>query len=87
MVVSVCVIGVTRQDVENSVVHVVRAHERSTYGPQRGGLKEKQKGVEGWEEKWEDTAMCCCFFIKDAENIVQILGRAAASVSWILHFF
>lgn len=44
---SVSVIGVTRQDVENSVAHVVRALDRSTYGPQRGVLKEKQKGVEG----------------------------------------
>ena len=45
--VSVCVIAVTRQDVENSAVHVVRALERSTNGPQRGGMKERQKGVEG----------------------------------------
>lgn len=45
--VSVCVIAVTRQDVENSAVHVVRALERSTDGPQRGGMKERQKGGEG----------------------------------------
>lgn len=42
-----CVIAVTRQDVENSAVHVVRAAERSADGPQRGGMKERQKGVEG----------------------------------------
>jgi len=45
--VSVCVIAVTRQDVESSAVHVVRVLERSTDGPQRGGMKERQKGVEG----------------------------------------
>ena len=43
----VCVIAVTRQDVENSAVHVVRALERSTEGPQRGGMKERQKGGRG----------------------------------------
>lgn len=47
--VCVCmsVIAVTRQDVENLAVHVVRPLERSTDGPQRGGVKERQKGVEG----------------------------------------
>lgn len=45
--VCVCVIAVTRQDVENSAVHVVRALERSTDGPQRGKMKKRQKGVEG----------------------------------------
>ena len=44
---SVCVIAVTRQDVEKSAVHVVRALECSTDGPQRGGMKERQTGVEG----------------------------------------
>lgn len=39
-----CVIAVTRQDVENSAMHVARALERSTDGPQRGGMKERQKG-------------------------------------------
>lgn len=42
--VCVCVIAVTRQDVENSAMHVARALERSTDGPQRGGMKERQKG-------------------------------------------
>lgn len=42
--VCVCVIAVTRQDVENSAMHVTRALERSMDGPQRGGMKERQKG-------------------------------------------
>lgn len=42
--VCVCVIAVTRQDVESSAMHVARALERSTDGPQRGGMKERQKG-------------------------------------------
>ncbi len=46
-----CVIAVTRQDVENSAVHVVRALECSTDGPQRGGTKERQKGGRGMRGK------------------------------------
>lgn len=47
--VCVCVIAVTRQDVEKSVMHGVRALERSADGPQRGGMRERQKGV--WREE------------------------------------
>lgn len=42
--VCVCVIAVTRQDVENSAVHVVRVLECSTDGPQRGGMEGETEG-------------------------------------------
>lgn len=43
----ICVIAVTRQDVEKASEHVVRALERTMDGPQRGGMKERQKEYRG----------------------------------------
>lgn len=63
----VCVIAVTRQDVEKSAVHVVKALERTTYGPQRGGMKEKQKGGREMRRRVSRGACVVCVCVSVCE--------------------
>lgn len=83
--VCVCVIAVTRQDVEKSAVHVARAPERSTDGPQRGGMKERQTGGEGSRSRRRKTLEGKWIKMRlKQQRDSEILERTAAAVLVLL---